>query len=192
MIDAKRKGQEAARAGAETQGERCGPGGGAEEEPGQRRYQGPAKGKAGTKISVAAASLTVKNRQSRPCFLVRGSMCSDYEQHVAWAEYCRMMASVALQIPAHQTEFDLPQADDIRINDPALIIRMAAMQSSSRQRCSAFHRPDRREGRYSTAAPKAAVRRQQRLPRASVGVFRVHGHEIGKWSFFNLRQSSYD
>ncbi|MBZ9764295.1 hypothetical protein LB553_25970 [Mesorhizobium sp. CA8] len=36
-----------------------------------------------------------------------------------------------MQIPAHQIEFDLPQADDIRINDPALITRVAAMQSSS-------------------------------------------------------------
>lgn len=42
-------------------------------------------------------------------------MCNDYEQHVLWAEYCRMMASLALNIPIHQTELDLPQADDVRI-----------------------------------------------------------------------------
>ncbi|WP_352606153.1 hypothetical protein [Mesorhizobium sp. M0488] len=35
-----------------------------------------------------------------------------YEQHVAWAEYCRIMASLALKIPSHQTELDLPQAED--------------------------------------------------------------------------------
>ncbi|TIO05203.1 MAG: SOS response-associated peptidase, partial [Mesorhizobium sp.] len=46
-------------------------------------------------------------------------MCNDYEQHVAWAEYCRLMESLALKIPIHQTELDLPQADDIRVNDPA-------------------------------------------------------------------------
>lgn len=42
-------------------------------------------------------------------------MCNDYEQHMA--EYCRMMAALALKIPSHQTELDLPQADDVRIND---------------------------------------------------------------------------
>lgn len=52
-------------------------------------------------------------------------MCNDYEQHVLWAEYCRMMASLALKIPEHQTELDMPQADDIRINDPAPIMRAA-------------------------------------------------------------------
>lgn len=36
-----------------------------------------------------------------------------------------MMASLALEIPTHQTELDLPQADDVRINDPAPIIRSA-------------------------------------------------------------------
>ncbi len=52
-------------------------------------------------------------------------MCNDYEQHIAWAEYCRIMASLALKIPTHQTELDLPQADDVRINDPAPIMRAA-------------------------------------------------------------------
>ena len=52
-------------------------------------------------------------------------MCNDYEQHIAWAEYCRMMESLALKIPSHQTELDLPKADDIRINDPAPIMRSA-------------------------------------------------------------------
>ncbi|TGT94978.1 SOS response-associated peptidase [bacterium M00.F.Ca.ET.163.01.1.1] len=52
-------------------------------------------------------------------------MCNDYEQHIAWAEYCRMMAELALRIPSHQTELDLPQADDIRINDPAPVMRAA-------------------------------------------------------------------
>ncbi|TIO03954.1 MAG: SOS response-associated peptidase, partial [Mesorhizobium sp.] len=31
-------------------------------------------------------------------------MCNDYEQHIAWAEYCRIMESLALQISSHQSE----------------------------------------------------------------------------------------
>ena len=30
-------------------------------------------------------------------------MCNDYEQHIAWAEYCRMMASLALKVPSQET-----------------------------------------------------------------------------------------
>jgi len=45
-------------------------------------------------------------------------MCNDYEQPVRWAEYCKMMQDLALDTPpTHQTELDLPQADDIKIND---------------------------------------------------------------------------
>lgn len=42
-------------------------------------------------------------------------MCNDYEQHILWAEYCRMLESLALEIPTHQTELDLPQVDDIHV-----------------------------------------------------------------------------
>lgn len=52
-------------------------------------------------------------------------MCNDYEQHILWAEYCRMLESLALEIPTHQTELDLPRVDDIHINDPAPIMRAA-------------------------------------------------------------------
>jgi hypothetical protein len=41
----------------------------------------------------------------------------DYEQHVRWAEYRKMMQALELATPSHQSELDLPQADDIRIND---------------------------------------------------------------------------
>jgi putative SOS response-associated peptidase YedK len=44
-------------------------------------------------------------------------MCNDYEQHVRWAEYCRMMQALELGIPTQQSEADLPQADHIRIGD---------------------------------------------------------------------------
>lgn len=43
-------------------------------------------------------------------------MCNAYEQHVKWEEYVRMMQELELGIPTQQTELDLPQADDIRIN----------------------------------------------------------------------------
>lgn len=52
-------------------------------------------------------------------------MCNDYEQHIAWAAYCKAMQALALQVPAHQTVLDLPQADDVRISDMAPIVRAA-------------------------------------------------------------------
>lgn len=52
-------------------------------------------------------------------------MCNDYEQHVAWAEYQTMMQSLELGIPTNQSELDLPQADDIRVNDTGPVVRAA-------------------------------------------------------------------
>ena len=55
-------------------------------------------------------------------------MCNDYEQHVRWArwaEYCKVMQDLELGIPTHQTELDLPQADDIKINDGGPVMRAA-------------------------------------------------------------------
>lgn len=34
-------------------------------------------------------------------------MCNDYEQHVAWAEYCKMMQALELGMPTQQSELDL-------------------------------------------------------------------------------------
>ena len=50
-----------------------------------------------------------------PSILV--AMCNDYEQHVAWAEYCKMMQKLELGVPTQQSELDLPHADDIRVSD---------------------------------------------------------------------------
>ncbi|MBX9827970.1 MAG: SOS response-associated peptidase family protein [Xanthobacteraceae bacterium] len=50
-------------------------------------------------------------------------MCNAYEQHVGWAEYCKMMQDLALDIPTQQTELDLPKADDIKINDRGPVMR---------------------------------------------------------------------
>lgn len=53
-------------------------------------------------------------------------MCNAYEQHVKWVEYVRMMQAIELGIPTQQFEFDLPEADDVRINDMAPVMRATA------------------------------------------------------------------
>lgn len=50
-------------------------------------------------------------------------MCNDYEQHIAWAEYKKLMQEIALRLPDRQSELDLPQADDIRIGDEGPVMR---------------------------------------------------------------------
>lgn len=52
-------------------------------------------------------------------------MCNDYEQHILWAEYCSMMEAINLGVPEDQIELDLPRADDIKIKDPAPVMRAA-------------------------------------------------------------------
>jgi len=52
-------------------------------------------------------------------------MCNDYEQHIRWAEYCRMMQALELGTPAEQSEADLPQADHVRIGDAGRVMRAA-------------------------------------------------------------------
>jgi putative SOS response-associated peptidase YedK len=56
---------------------------------------------------------------------VEFKMCNDYEQHVRWAEYGKTMRDLGLAVAAHQGEPDLPQADDIRINDVGPVMRAA-------------------------------------------------------------------
>jgi putative SOS response-associated peptidase YedK len=55
-------------------------------------------------------------------------MCNDYEQHVAWAEYQRLMQEIALEIPTQQNDLNLPQADDVRIGDEGPVMRKSAEQ----------------------------------------------------------------
>jgi putative SOS response-associated peptidase YedK len=50
-------------------------------------------------------------------------MCNDYEQRVAWGDYCKMMQALELGIPTQQSELDLPPSDDIRINDMGPVMR---------------------------------------------------------------------
>ncbi|MDI5930130.1 SOS response-associated peptidase family protein [Rhizobium leguminosarum] len=52
-------------------------------------------------------------------------MCSEYEQQISYAEYCRVMQDLALGIPTHQTELDMPAANDIKIGEMAPVIRAA-------------------------------------------------------------------
>lgn len=50
-------------------------------------------------------------------------MCNDYEQHIRYAEYKSMMQDLALRVPDHQSELDLPEKDDIRIGDLGPVMR---------------------------------------------------------------------
>ncbi|RFB88684.1 DUF159 family protein [Rhizobium leguminosarum bv. trifolii] len=52
-------------------------------------------------------------------------MCSEYEQQITYSEYCRVMQDLALGIPTHQTELDLPSANDIKIGQTASVLRAA-------------------------------------------------------------------
>ena len=50
-------------------------------------------------------------------------MCNNYEQHVRWQEYCKMLQNLELGISTQQSELDLPQASDIKINDRGPVMR---------------------------------------------------------------------
>jgi putative SOS response-associated peptidase YedK len=52
-------------------------------------------------------------------------MCNDYEQHIVWAEYQRLMQEIALGISTQQNELNLPRTDDIRIGDEGPVMRSA-------------------------------------------------------------------
>jgi hypothetical protein len=52
-------------------------------------------------------------------------MCNDYEQRVTWADYRTAMQRLELGTPAEQSEADLPQADDIRVNEVGPVMRLA-------------------------------------------------------------------
>ena len=50
-------------------------------------------------------------------------MCNDYEQHIRYAEYCKVMQALEFGVPEHQSESDLPRSDDIRIGDLGPVMR---------------------------------------------------------------------
>ncbi len=73
--------------------------------------------------SGASAEAESPARRGRPLprihshIAVECPACNGCEQHVKWVEYVQMMQASELNIQTQQTEFDLRQADDIRIND---------------------------------------------------------------------------
>jgi putative SOS response-associated peptidase YedK len=50
-------------------------------------------------------------------------MCNDYESYIRYAEYREMMQKLSIEVPPHETELDLPQADDIKIGDTGSVMR---------------------------------------------------------------------
>jgi putative SOS response-associated peptidase YedK len=52
-------------------------------------------------------------------------MCNDYEQHVSWAAYRKAMQQLELGLPAEARALDLPQSDDIRVNDTGPVMRVS-------------------------------------------------------------------
>lgn len=59
-------------------------------------------------------------------------MCNDYEQHVTWAEYQRLMQEIALEIPTQQNDLNLRQADDVKIGDEGPVMRKSGEQVEAR------------------------------------------------------------
>jgi hypothetical protein len=92
-------------------------------------------------------------------------MCNDYEHHVRWAEYQRIMQTLNLAIPSHQSELDLPQADDIRINDTGPVMRAAGDAIELVPMSSAFRLVDLAGHRFSISAPTGGI--SQRATAAS-------------------------
>src|SRR4051794_22109709 len=58
-----------------------------------------------------------------PAIGLNTGMCNEYEQVVAWSQYCQMMQHLELGIPAEQGEADLPQSASIRISDTGPVMR---------------------------------------------------------------------
>jgi putative SOS response-associated peptidase YedK len=52
-------------------------------------------------------------------------MCNDYEQHVAWAQYRAAMRAADIAIAERHNGLDLPQADDVRIQDMGPVAHQA-------------------------------------------------------------------
>jgi len=64
-------------------------------------------------------------------------MCNEYEQQVAWLQYCEMMQTLEWQVPTQQSALDLPENPSIRISDTGAamiaegdIVRLVPMRFS--------------------------------------------------------------
>jgi hypothetical protein len=121
-------------------------------------------------------------------------MCNDYEQHVRWSECCKMMRDLELGIPSRQSELDLPQADDVRINNIGPVMRAA--ENGIELVPMTFSFPPGREGGapvFNFRSEGASFRKEQPLPRSRIGLLRVHRQEVpkGEASLFVERLADY-
>lgn len=91
----------------------------------------------------------------------------------------RNMASLAVKIPTHQTELDLPQATSASMI-PVPIMRAAGYEIELASMTFGFRRPDQRAGRFSTSAPRVGNFANSNLPHSGVGSLRIHGHEVSE------------
>ena len=82
-------------------------------------------------------------------------MCNDYEQRVAWADYRKAMQQLELGIPTEQSEADLPQADDIRVNEVGPVMRVAGNGVELLPMTFGFPPKGLRGGLSSTSNPRA-------------------------------------
>ena len=97
-------------------------------------------------------------------------MCNDYELRIRWAEYCKMMQALELRIPAHQTELDLPEADDIKINDPGPVMRLAGEEAELAHMTFGLPPASARGGSVSFPIRRPPLRQKQPLSYPGVGV----------------------
>src|SRR5262249_24508637 len=74
-------------------------------------------------VHVTQRCRPARTGQPRPA---RGTpMCNNYEHHVRIGELVKALREADLELPAHQGEADLPQADDITIGDIVPVLRPA-------------------------------------------------------------------
>jgi hypothetical protein len=109
-------------------------------------------------------------------------MCNDYEQHVTWAAYCKLMQDLALGIiPTRQSQLDLPRADDVRINDLGPVMRACPEGIELALMRFGFPPASPRGGpvfQFPLRGPP--LRPEQSLPRAGLCLLRVHRQEISE------------
>jgi len=102
-------------------------------------------------------------------------MCNDCEQHVRWAGYCKMMQELELGIPTQQTELDLPQANDVRINDQGPVMRAAGNVVELRSMNFSFP-PARPGGKpaFNFRSERRSFAKSNRCLDIRVGLLRIH------------------
>lgn len=52
-----------------------------------------------------------------------GLTYNDYEQHIGYAEYRKLLDELSLSVPTHEAELAPPQADNIKIGNLAPVMR---------------------------------------------------------------------